>query len=204
MAPGRGEEIDLFRRCARGEPGAWDEFLRRYRPGIEAGVRRLLALRGAARPEEVDECVSEVLLALLRDDRAKLRAYDGRASPGTWLGLVAITAVGNRVRVERRRGTIPLGDLDREPAGPGTPPPGAREDRAGALRRALESLDARQRLALRLAYEKAWSRREIARAMRLTEGAVAQILFRARGDLRARIARDSREIARNPGRPGEE
>ncbi len=41
-------------------------------------------------PVDMDECVNELYIYLLRDDAAKLRGFEGRSSFGTWLKKVCI------------------------------------------------------------------------------------------------------------------
>jgi RNA polymerase sigma factor (sigma-70 family) len=69
----------------RGEPGAWEAFVRRFAGLVVAAVR------GVARdPGDVEDLTQEVFLRLCREDFRLLRSYDpARAGLSTWITIVA-------------------------------------------------------------------------------------------------------------------
>ncbi len=188
--PTHDEARALFERCSRGERGAWNEFLRAYRPLLRyLAVRRLEA--AARHRDDADDAVEDILASLWENGCARLLEYDPAYRPSTWLGLLAGDALRRRAR---RDGRFPA---TRDPGDPlwqairdGGPEPSATIDRADALarlREALASLPARPRLALRLAYEEGLTQREVAVAMGLPLGTVASLLLRTTSELRGRL-----------------
>lgn len=172
----------FLHRCADGDAGAWASFLSLYRPLLAHLVRRELARAGPVDESRVEDGIGDVLERLLRDRGAKLRAYDGRSRPATWLGLVVLTVVRDRLRAEVARPEANgderlLAGIASDPE----PPSGAIERREAAegLRRILERLPVRERLALRLKYEEGLANGEIGRALHLDGRAVSDLLYRA-------------------------
>lgn len=115
----------LLDACLAGDPDAWDAFIERY-GGLLALVvdrsadQRRIPLNQADR----DDLLADVLLALLHQDAAVLRGFNGRASLATYLTVVArrIVLPGLR-RVAARVGSRQPGEngaaghLVLEPAG---------------------------------------------------------------------------------------
>jgi RNA polymerase sigma-70 factor (ECF subfamily) len=100
----RLEEGQLLERLLDGEERAWTEFCRRYQGLLVASVRRVLRRCGtSASPEDLADLVAEVWLALLRDDKRRLRLYDpARGSLARWLGLIAASCTIDRLRARGR------------------------------------------------------------------------------------------------------
>jgi RNA polymerase sigma factor (sigma-70 family) len=87
----------------RGEPGAWEAFVRRYAGLVAAAVR------GVARePAEVEDLAQEVFFRLCRDDYRLLRSYDpARAGLSTWITIVARSTARDALR-RRRPVAVPI------------------------------------------------------------------------------------------------
>jgi RNA polymerase sigma-70 factor (ECF subfamily) len=185
------DEADLLARCLRRRPGAWEDFLRQYRPVLERSARStLLRAVGAAREDDVETVVEAALLALVMDDHAALRSFSGRSSLAGYLHAIASKIALNHVRGERRKGWLRFRPLDLEAEGP---LPEFREgdpERLSALRRALRELPARDRLILELFHLDGASYKEIAPLVGLSFNAVSPALVRAREKLRALLPRE--------------
>ncbi len=178
----------LFQRCAKGESGAWESFLRAYRPFIEFAARRGLERAGGpAHPQDVEEIVGQALTLLLDRGCEKMLRYDPRFSPTTWLGLVTLTAVHDRLRREGRL-RIPE-ESERAIARMWMPADGP-VDRATEtetrerLRCALQSLPARDQAAIRLHYEDGVPHRRIGTILGLTDSGVSRMMERVHARLR--------------------
>lgn len=87
-----------------GAPGAAEALLAGYRPFVHESIVRFLALRCRGRTDLADDLTHEVFLALLRDDGARLRQFEGRngCSFGGWLRVVAVRLTIDVLRRERR------------------------------------------------------------------------------------------------------
>ena len=173
----------LVRACLASVPGAWDEFVGRF-----AGLLRHVVDRTAAHHRvrltaaDRDDRVAEILVELLRNDAAALRAFAGRASLPTYL-----TVIARRVTVralERDRGRpIAAGDLVQ---------PADRHDAVAVLtdREAIETLlgtlDEVEARLLRLHHLESRSYGEISQLTGLPVGSIGPALSRARQKLRDR------------------
>lgn len=193
------DEVDLLRRCAKGDDAAWEEFLARYGPFIDFIVRR--ALVGVRRgnpptPHQVEETREEVLAWLLDKDGRVLETYRGESKITSWLGVV----VGRRARRIARRGaglasrTVSLDALTEDAATHlAVEEAAADEDqdvRAAALTRvarALDELPERDRALLRGAFFDERSYTDLAEEIGVKPDSVGQLLFRAKDKLKRKL-----------------
>jgi RNA polymerase sigma-70 factor (ECF subfamily) len=127
------------------------------------------------------------------------KKYRARCKFSTWLFTIANNMALNSLRARRRRPVmlLPVGDLSflgrkgTELLNHATTPhPGQRlqeEELAVVVRRALDGLNERQRMAVLLNKFEDMDYAEIAKAMRLSTKAVKSLLCRARTNLRASL-----------------
>jgi RNA polymerase sigma-70 factor (ECF subfamily) len=132
----------------------------------------LTILRNPARAEEVAQ---DIFLKLWR----ALPAYDGRASPGTWLYSIARNTCLSALRSESYRATVPL---DTPCASVATV---AQED--VELAQCIDRLPDAQRQVIILFYLEDRRIDEVARMLDLPEGTVKSHLHRARRALTAML-----------------
>jgi len=86
-----------------GDPGAWEDFVRRYGGLIVAAVRGLAPASG-----EIEDLTQDVFVRLCRDDFRLLRSYDPeRAALSTWLTIVARSTARDALR-RRRADSVPI------------------------------------------------------------------------------------------------
>lgn len=107
----RRDAGELFARCAaERDERSWRELLQRFRGPILAGIRRALALVGAAGNRwEIEDLWQEVLCCLLEDDARRLRRCRAArdAAAAGYLQRVAYSVVVDALRrglAERRGG----------------------------------------------------------------------------------------------------
>lgn len=129
----------------------------------------VMMLRNPAIAEEVTQ---DIFLKLWQ----ALPAYDGRASPSTWLYAIARNTCLTALRSASYRRTAPL-DALREPAAPEIPP--VRMD----MERVLARLPEAQREAITLFYWHEKSIEDVGRMLDLPAGTVKSHLHRARRTL---------------------
>ena len=178
------DERDLIERCIAGREEAWSELLETYDPSIRHLAR--LALRSLSRPAddaEVEEVRSGVLERLLADGSRVLRSFRWQCSFESWLRVIVRTVC---VRAVRRKKLDPRD----------VPAPAAAEaplerllsnERARAVKEALDALPDRERRVLTLFFIDGRSYPEIAAELGLPMGTVATVLARTREKLRARL-----------------
>lgn len=176
--------------AVRGDvPGAFDDLVRRYQARVRGTVARILGDRSHA-----DDLAQEVFLRLYR---ARHR-YQPRARFETYLHRITFNLCLNHADRAKRRRALSLDvhrDDEERPAIEPLDPSGRLPlldleagERARLLREAVEELPDTQRRALVLARFEHLPQAEIAELMGLTEQAVKSLLWRARENLRQRLA----------------
>ncbi len=159
-----------------GDGRAWDIFVETYGPGIQAVARRTLERAGLA-SDHVAEVTQNVFLRLCKDGFRLLRTYDPeRAALSTWLRVV--TSSGAIDYLRRQRPATPLDDVpERELAQPPAEPV--------PLNIPEDLLTARQRLVLRLTYDKDMDVSDVARLLGVNPQTVRSTRHKALIRLRA-------------------
>jgi RNA polymerase sigma-70 factor (ECF subfamily) len=85
---------DLVKICvSSNEPGAWEEFVKRFRPLIGAVVQKILYRWGSATPELVDDLMQSVFLKLFSKDTLSTFALSSKAPIEAYLRTVAAHVV---------------------------------------------------------------------------------------------------------------
>jgi len=182
------DDSELLKRCIRREPGAWVEFVDRFKGTVQALARRYLKLGGHQPDEpELEDVVQEVFLATVRRDFRLLRNYDPTYTLKTYLGVITRTEVHRFLRRKR-----PLLGTEEELEEAGNSTPSSSDGAADAeekemLHRALEELPQRDAEILRMRFLRELDYREIAGALNIPEASVGQTLFRAKQRLVARL-----------------
>ncbi len=180
MVAGR-DDAELVKRCIRREPGAWVEFVDRFKGTVQALARRYLKLSGHLPDEpEIEDIVQDVFLAIIRRDFRLLRNYDSTYTVKTYLGVIARTEVH---RLLRRKRPIVGTEEEIEQAGPAVPSSSdgaADAEEKEVLLRALEDLPKRDAEILKLRFLREMDYRAIASALNIPETSVGQTLFRAK------------------------
>ena len=163
---------------------AFAELVERYHARLVAVLHHLVG-----HPDEADDLAQEVFLRVYRT-RAR---YTPRAKFATWLFTIANNLALNTLRDRKRRPVVPL-----DPASSGPWPTAAlvadradppahrmqQAELADVVRRALDQLNDRQRMAIVLNKFVDMNYAEIAEVMGLSTKAVKSLLSRARARLR--------------------
>jgi len=163
----------------RGDPEAWEDFVRRYGGLIVAAVRGLA-------PGEIEDLTQDVFVRLCKDDFRLLRSYDpARASLSTWLTIVARSTARDALRRRRAEAvpieSVPEARLAIEPVEP-------------AIRLKLPEalLSPRQREILAMLYDREMDVAEIARALGIDAQTVRSTHHKAMIKLRAYFKADAK------------
>jgi RNA polymerase sigma-70 factor (ECF subfamily) len=191
------EDAELHRRlCERRDGEALTGLIARHMPRLRALAWRML---GDAEAEDV---VQDVFLRLWE----RPEAWDpAKGTLAAWLTRLAANAAIDRLRRRHRRDEVGLPPaLPAE--GPDPENEALRNDLAGRVRAAVQSLPERQRLALTLSHDLGHGNGEIAGIMGISVEAVESLLARARRTLRRRLAAELDELLERdgPAVPGEE
>ncbi|MEI6240423.1 MAG: sigma-70 family RNA polymerase sigma factor [Planctomycetia bacterium] len=177
---------ELVRACLASAPGAWDEFVGTFAGLLGYVVDRTSRQHGMPLPSgERDDVIAEILVELLRNDAAALRAFAGRASLPTYLTVIARRVAVRSLQRARDRRPIPMGDgthaADRHD---GVNTLADRE----AVEVLLETLDETEARLVRLHHLEARSYGEISRLTGLPVGSIGPALSKARQKMRDHAA----------------
>ena len=177
-ALGKPEPVETITRAQGGNTDAWGELYRSYAPAIFRFCRRAMPTR-----EDAEDATMEVFMKV----REKLGQFDASRSFSAWLYRVAANHCWDLLRRRRVRQDKETGDLETLPLE--HPDPGQLDQlivRSTGLevRRALDKLAPRARMALVLRYYADMSYDEIAEALGVRRAFVGVVLLRARHELR--------------------
>lgn len=195
--PTAEDDRRLVRRLLERNHEAWSEFLQQYqRLIIKRVVSACEEVRSDPRPDVVDECCSEVMLALFRKDMAGLRRFEGRSRLSTWLAVVSRrVAIAYLLRRQRDTRTTRQPDsrfdiamIPDAGSGRGDLRENDPEEQT-RLRLCLQQLSEGDRRVLTLSFEQQLSYEEIGGILGISANAVGPKLNRARKRLRKLMIR---------------
>ena len=182
---GPGDD-DLITRARDGDESAFEALVRRYERLVFRTVRGLVR-----RVEDAEEITQQAFLNAYRN----LARFQAGRPFAPWLVRIAVNAALDRLRADRRHaggapalwGRAVVDGADPGPGVEGQPTPSAE---AGVVsrdlaERLLETLGAKDRVAVLLMDVQGYAIGEVAAALGCSEGAARLRLFRARRQLRA-------------------
>ena len=179
-APGKTEPAEAIARARTGDADAWGVLYREYASAIFRFCRRALPTR-----EDAEDATMDIFAKLMRDN--KLLQYDQSRSFTAWLYKVAANHCWDVLRRRKTRQDKETDDLENVPLEHPDPNQLDRliEQRTSEeVRRALDKLGARARMALVMRYYSDMSYDEIADALGVRRAFVGVVLLRARHELR--------------------
>lgn len=176
-----GDLNEAITRAQAGDAEAWGELYRDFAPAIFRFCRRALPTR-----EDAEDATMEIFMKL----RDKLAQYDRTRSFSAWLYKVAANHCWDILRRRKIRQDKETGDLENLPLEHPDPSQLDRliEQRSSEeVRKALDTLGGRARMALVMRYYSDMSYDEIADALGVRRAFVGVVLLRARHDLRTAL-----------------
>jgi RNA polymerase sigma-70 factor (ECF subfamily) len=184
-APGKTEPTDLIARVRAGDTQAWGDLYRQFAPAIFRFCRRAMPTR-----EDAEDATMEIFMKL----RDKLIQYDPSRSFSAWLYKVAANHCWDMLRRRKARhdkDTEDIDDLPLEAPEPNQLEKLIEERTSEEVRKALDKLGARARMALVMRYYSDMSYDEIADALGVRRPFVGVVLLRARHELRQALGENS-------------
>jgi RNA polymerase sigma factor (sigma-70 family) len=184
-APGKTEPLELIVRARTGDTQAWGDLYREFAPAIFRFCRRAMPTK-----EDAEDATMEVFMKL----RDKLEQYDQTRSFTAWLYKVAANHCWDMLRRRKLRQDKETEDVTEIPLE--CPEPNQlekliEERTSEEVRKALDKLGARARMALAMRYYSDMSYDEIADALGVRRAFVGVVLLRARHELRQALGQDS-------------
>lgn len=176
--PGIAEPTEAIARARAGDAEAWGQLYREYAPAIFRFCRRAMPTR-----EDAEDATMEIFMKL----KGKLGQYDTTRSFTAWLYKVAANHCWDILRRRRIRQDKETEDVESLPLE--HPEPSQLEKlielrSSEEVRKALEKMGARARMALVMRYYSDMSYDEIADALGVRRAFVGVVLLRARHELR--------------------
>ena len=184
-APGKTEPTDLIVRARTGDTQAWGDLYREYAPAIFRFCRRAMPTR-----EDAEDATMEIFMKL----RDKLIQYDQSRSFTAWLYKVAANHCWDmlrRRRVRQDKETEDVTEMPLEAPEPNQLEKLIEERTSEEVRRALDKLGLRARMALVMRYYSDMSYDEIADALGVRRAFVGVVLLRARHELRQALGENN-------------
>ncbi|MFI5058917.1 MAG: RNA polymerase sigma factor [Candidatus Acidiferrales bacterium] len=184
-APVKTEPTEAITRAKAGDAEAWGELYRDYAPAIFRFCRRALPTR-----EDAEDATTEIFMKL----RDKLVQYDQSRSFSAWLYKMSANHCWDTLRRRKIRQDKETEDVDSVPLEHPDPSQLDRliEQRTSEeVRKALDKLGGRARMALAMRYYSDMSYDEIADALGVRRAFVGVVLLRARHELRQALEHTS-------------
>jgi len=175
----------LIARVRAGDTQAWGDLYREFAPAIFRFCRRAMPTR-----EDAEDATMEIFMKL----RDKLIQYDQNRSFSAWLYRVAANHCWDMLRRRKARhdkDTENIDDLPLEAPEPNQLEKLIEERTSEEVRKALDKLGARARMALVMRYYSDMSYDEIADALGVRRPFVGVVLLRARHELRQALGENS-------------
>jgi RNA polymerase sigma-70 factor (ECF subfamily) len=179
-------DVELMRLVARGDTAAFAELVERHQTLVLGTVARMLGSNA-----DVEDIAQQVFIRVWKS----AGRYVPRAKFTTWLLKITRNLVFNELRRSKRRAQVPLqSDLEAEQLPlkdeAVRAPDVALLDRElqAAIEQAISQLPETQRMAVVLRRYEELSYEQIADVLGLSVPAVKSVLFRARTELRNRLA----------------
>ena len=172
-------------RARAGDTQAWGDLYREFAPAIFRFCRRAMPTR-----EDAEDATMEIFMKL----RDKLVQYDQSRSFAAWLYRVAANHCWDMLRRRKARhdkDTQDIEDLPLETPEPNQLEKLIEERTSEEVRKALDKLGGRARMALVLRYYSDMSYDEIADALGVRRPFVGVVLLRARHELRQALGENS-------------
>jgi RNA polymerase sigma-70 factor (ECF subfamily) len=183
----RDPDIRLMLRVRADDPAAFAELVERFQHRLVGVMHHLVG-----NADEAEDLAQEVFLRVYRTRKK----YTPKAKFSTWLFTIANNLALNALRDRQRRPVLPLEVRESGPLGPrpaentaaarDEPPAHGlqQQELADVIRRALDGLNERQRVAIVLNKFEDMNYADIAEVMGLSVKAVKSLLSRARMKLR--------------------
>jgi RNA polymerase sigma-70 factor (ECF subfamily) len=185
-------DLALATACVDGNDAAWEHFIRELRPQLYAAARTVAGDDGR---ELADSLYGELFGLSEREGRRRslLVHYHGRSRLLTWLRSVLVQRRIDHLRATRRLESLPDGEHGAELTASASPSDPERDRLIGvaqaAIDAAIDQLEPRDRLRLRLYYGQDMTLAAVGRVLGEHEATVSRKLERSRKTLRQQAER---------------
>lgn len=180
-------EIDrsLLQRCLAHKPNAWEGFVDRFLGLVVHVVGHTAKCRSIRlSPQDTEDLVAEVFVAIIDRDLAILRRFRGECSLATYLTVVARRVVVRELL--KRKSPANLGDAAQAASSAHhfQSPPEERISNREEVERLLDSLNGPEATVVRMYHLEGKSYQEISATVNMPENSIGPLLSRARAKMR--------------------
>jgi RNA polymerase sigma-70 factor (ECF subfamily) len=174
------QETLLIRSILAGHTADYTQLVKKY----EAAVFRIV-MGFVHQKEDAEDITQEVFIKAYQS----LAGFAGQSSFSTWLYRIAIHTSLNALQKKKRRNIWDrVTDLLQLPSAARNPEQLLQDkSEQEKIRVAIDTLPEKQRMAFILSKYEELTQREVARIMEISDGAVEQLLIRARENLRKKL-----------------
>jgi RNA polymerase sigma-70 factor (ECF subfamily) len=193
------EERALVDALIANDPAAWREFQRRYDRLVLRCITKITKRFAAVSQDDVREIYSQLLVSLLANGKAKLRAFDpARGSRfSSYIGMLAIHCAYDWLRAMRREpqreALAEAVELTSDVPDPFEAT--AQQERAEMAARVMEGFSERDRTFAALYFGEGMEPHEIARSMKISVKTVYSKKHKIQSKLEAIVARIRGQVA---------
>lgn len=174
-------DIDLIKLIAKGDEKAFEQIVLKYQQAVFNTIYRY-----TGNQDDVQDLAQEIFIKVWRN-AAK---FKGKSKFSTWLYRIVVNHCINYQRKQKRRHTS-LDELTEKGITPESlkvVPDWEQKRRVELIKKAVNDLPDRQRMALVLSQYEGRSYKEIAEIMKVSVSSVESLIFRARSALRIKLA----------------
>ena len=174
------DDFELIHSILNGNKSDFTHLIHKY----EANVFRT-AIGFLHTKEDAEEITQDVFIKVYQS----LTSFNGNATFSTWLYRITVNSSLNYLRKKKRQGfwvalteLVQIPSKDKQAEGMMT----ERSDKI-IIQQAIDGLPEKQRLAFVLSKYEELSQRQVADIMNITEGAVEQLILRAKNNLKNKL-----------------
>jgi len=168
---------DLVERLQAGDEGAFEKLVEEYRERVYRVAWRILR-----DDEDAEDAAQEAFIKVFKS----IDRFERRSSLYTWIYRITVNIALNKLKRDKFRRMVPLGDMIRRDTRPGTDPGRVTESSEIGRRigEAVSSLPDKQRAVFTLKFYEGMSHKEIAEIVGCSEGTSKANYFHAIRKLR--------------------
>lgn len=168
---------ELIHSILEGNQRDYERLIQQYHPNVFRTAMGLLHNK-----EDAEEVTQDVFIKVYQS----LSTFTGKSAFSTWLYRITVNTSLNFIRKKKRQKIwVNLSSLFQQPSADKQPEILVSEkSEKEIIQRAIESLQEKQRIAFVLAKYEELPQKQVAQVMDITEGAVEQLLLRAKTNLK--------------------
>ncbi len=175
---------DLIKLVAIGDEKAFEQLVRKYEQAVFSTIYRYIGNR-----DDVEDLAQEIFLKIWRN----AKKFKGKSKFSTWLYRIVVNHCINYRRKHKYKHAS-LDEMTEKgiiPESLKVTPDWEQKRRVEFVRKAVNELPERQRMALVLSQFEGRSYKEIAEIMKVSLSSVESLIFRGRSSLREKLAKAS-------------